>query len=54
MTPTGPEGKSGTYVLQLFPEATPDRAVPNGAELAEDDRANDDSVLGSRLKIVSP
>jgi DNA invertase Pin-like site-specific DNA recombinase len=45
MTPTGPDGKSGTYALRLFPEATPDRDTHGGVEPGENHRANDDPVL---------
>jgi len=44
-TPTAPDGKSGTYVLRLFPEATPDRDTGNGALPVQRESANGDPVL---------
>jgi hypothetical protein len=50
LTPTATDGKSGTYVLRLFPEATPDRDTGNGALPAQRESANGDPVLtGSPL-----
>lgn len=45
LTPTALDGKSGTYVLRLFPEATPDRDTGNGASPAQTESANGDPVL---------
>jgi len=45
LTPTAPDGKSGTYVLRLFPEATPDRDTGNGALPVQRESANGDPVL---------
>jgi hypothetical protein len=44
LTPTAPDGKSGTYVLRLFPEATPDRDTHDGVEPGDNHRANGDPV----------
>jgi hypothetical protein len=45
LTPTTPDGKSGTYVLRLFPAATPDRDAGNDTLPAQTERANGDPVL---------
>jgi hypothetical protein len=45
LTPTAPDGKSGTYVLRLFPEATPDRDTENGVLPVQTESANGDPVL---------
>lgn len=45
LTPTAPDGKSGTYVLRLFPEATPDRETGNGVLPVQTESANGDPVL---------
>lgn len=45
LTPTSPDGKSGTYVLRLFPEATPERVTGDDASLTPPESANGDPVL---------
>jgi hypothetical protein len=44
LTPTAPDGKSGTYILRLFPEAKPNRDSGNGPSV-QPQRTNGDPKL---------